>query len=75
MVEGEMPKQGYGRKTALDILHSSAAPLDKVRQLVAMGYDELDADQLVSSVQVGPSQMLYYEQLPNPDYNEDWSEE
>jgi hypothetical protein len=75
MVEGEMPKQAHGRTSALDILHSSATPLDKVRQLVAMGYDELDADQLVSSLQVGPNQMLYYEQLPSPDYNEDWAEE
>ncbi len=64
-----MPNQAHGRASALDVLHSGAAPLEKVRQLVAMGYDELDADELVSSVQVKPNQMLYYEQLPTPDYD------
>lgn len=63
--------QPTGRRSALDILHSGASQLDKVRQLVAIGYEETDADALVSSVQASPNQMLYYEQLPEPDYDAD----
>ena len=59
------------RRTAAEVLGSQLSPLTKVQKLVALGYDEEDADTLVSNLQVGPNQMMYYEQLPNPDYEAD----
>ncbi len=56
------------RQAAAKILRSDLSALQKVRQLVALGYDEADADSLVSSSQVSQNNLLYYEQLPNPDY-------
>ncbi|HUC86713.1 MAG TPA: hypothetical protein VMR75_00090 [Candidatus Saccharimonadales bacterium] len=56
---------------ANQVLGSQLSPLDKVRKLVALGYDEDDADTLVTNSQVGTSQMMYYEQLPTPDYEAD----
>ncbi len=53
---------------ATAILGSEASPIDKVRQLVAIGYEEEVAELMVSGVQSGQHQMLYYEQLPNADY-------
>ncbi len=53
---------------ATAILGSEAAPINKVRQLVAIGYEEEVAEFMVSGVQSGQHQMLYYEQLPQADY-------
>lgn len=59
------------RKWAVQILASDTAPIEKVRKLVALGYDEEDADTMVSGAQAGPAQSMYYEQLPRPDYPAD----
>lgn len=59
------------RRSAAKVLQSRVTPLSKVRGLVALGYDEEDADAMVSSLQVGPNQIMYYEQLPEPDYTAD----
>lgn len=58
------------RQGAAEILGSGTTPLDKVRKLVALGYDESAADGLVVNAQVGPSQAMFYEHLPNPEYDE-----
>jgi hypothetical protein len=55
-------------KGAAEILDSESAPLSKVRKLVALGYDESLADNLVVNAQVGPSQAMFYEHLPKPEY-------
>lgn len=66
-----MAIQRSQRRMANQVLGSQLSPLDKVRKLVALGYDEDDADTLVTNSQVGTSQMMYYEQLPTPDYEAD----
>lgn len=58
------------RQGAARILGSGATPLNKVRKLVALGYDEESADDLVVNAQVGPSQAMFYEHLPKPEYDE-----
>lgn len=63
-------KQARRRKWAAQILDSGLTPLDKVRRLVALGYDEQAADAMVSGAQVGFGASMYYEQLPGPDYSE-----
>lgn len=58
------------RRQANNILDSQLPPLDKVRRLIALGYDEDDADALVANHEFqGPA--LYYERLPNPEYDPD----
>ena len=64
-------KRAQRRKSATSILESAQAPLDKVRKLVALGYEEIDAEAMVTDLQVGYGQMIYYEQLPSPEYDED----
>lgn len=59
------------RQGAAEILGSGTTPLDKVRKLVALGYEESAADGMVVSAQVGPSQAMFYEHLPKPDYDAD----
>jgi len=63
-----MAMQSLEQRQANQILESQLPPLEKVRKLIALGYDEDDADTLVANAQVGARQMIYYEQLPNPDY-------
>ena len=58
------------RQGAAEILSSEAAPLNKVRKLIALGYDESAADSLVTNAQVGPSMSMFYEHLPKPEYDE-----
>jgi hypothetical protein len=65
-----MVQRAARRKSAAKILESQVTPLDKIRRLVALGYEEIDADAMVASLQVGPNQMMYYEQLPEPEYEE-----
>ena len=64
-------RQARRRQWAAQILDSGLSPLDKVRKLVALGYDEEAADAMVSGAQVGPAMSMYYEQLPKPDYADD----
>jgi hypothetical protein len=66
-----MAIENLQRRSAAAVLESQLSALEKVRKLVALGYDEIDADALVGNLQVGPNQMIYYEQLPNPDYDAD----
>ncbi|HUC19980.1 MAG TPA: hypothetical protein VMR98_00600 [Candidatus Polarisedimenticolaceae bacterium] len=61
-------KRAVSDVQATTILGSEATPINKVRQLVAIGYEEEVADMMVSGVQSGQHQMLYYEQLPRADY-------
>ncbi len=56
---------------AAAILESELSPLDKVRGLVSLGYEEEIADFMVAGAQSGRNQMLYYEKLPQADYAED----
>ena len=58
------------RRSAAQILESALTPLDKIQKLVALGYEEIDAEAMVASSQLGPNQMVYYEQLPDPEYDE-----
>ena len=59
------------RQGAARILGSGTTPLNKVRKLVALGYDESLADSMVVNAQVGPSQAMFYDHLPNPEYDKD----
>lgn len=61
-------KQERRKKWAAEILESDLSSLDKVRKLVALGYEEEEADNMVNGIQTGKNQLVYYEQLPNPDY-------
>lgn len=60
-------KQQRLKKWAASILAANIQPLEKVRKLVAIGYDEDEAEHMVGS-QLGSEQMVYYEQLPSPEY-------
>lgn len=64
----ESIKQERRKKWAAEILESDLSSLDKERKLVALGYEEEEADSMVNGAQSGKNQMVYYEQLPNPDY-------
>ncbi len=64
----ESIKQERRKKWAAEILESDLSSLDKVRKLVALGYEEEEADNMVNGIQMGKNQLVYYEQLPNPDY-------
>ncbi len=64
----ESIKQERRKKWAAEILESDLSSLDKVRKLVALGYEEEEADNMVNGIQTGKNQLVYYEQLPNPDY-------
>ncbi len=66
----EIIQQRRRKRWAAHILGAAISPLDKVRKLVALGYDEAEADMMVNGIQAG-NQPLYYEQLPSPDYAED----
>jgi Holliday junction resolvasome RuvABC DNA-binding subunit len=72
-VEGSMAavSKKSERKWAVQILESGLTPLSKVRKLVALGYAEEAADEMVTEAQVGPSQAMFYEQLPRPEYEVD----
>jgi hypothetical protein len=61
-------RQRRHKRWAAAILEAELSPLDKVRKLVALGYDETEAEALVSGTQTGVRQPLYYEQLPGPEY-------
>jgi Holliday junction resolvasome RuvABC DNA-binding subunit len=63
-------RQRRHKRWAAAILAAEISPLDKVRKLVALGYDEDQAEALVTGAQSG-NQMVYYEQLPGPDYAPD----
>lgn len=56
------------KKWAASILSANIRPVDKVRKLVALGYDEDDAERMVSGQLINQQQPVYYEQLPNPEY-------
>lgn len=64
-------RQQRHKKWAAEILQSELSPLDKTRKLVALGYDEEEADKMVNGIQIGLNQPVYYEQLPNPEYTPD----
>lgn len=64
-------KRAMSDVQATTILGSEAAPIEKVRQLVSIGYEEEVAELMVTGVQSGQHQMLYYEQLPQADYADD----
>jgi Holliday junction resolvasome RuvABC DNA-binding subunit len=66
----EVVRQRRRKQWAAAILNTGIHPLDKVRKLVALGYDEAEAEQMVNGMQIG-NQPLYYEQLPNADYAQD----
>lgn len=67
----ESIKQERRKKWAAEILESDLSSINKVRKLVALGYEEKEADNMVNGIQTGKSQLVYYEQLPNPDYAEE----
>jgi Holliday junction resolvasome RuvABC DNA-binding subunit len=66
-----MAMQRSQQRLANQALESELPPLEKVRKLVALGYEEDDAETLVTNLQAGRNQMIYYEQLPRPDYEAD----
>lgn len=72
-VEGimEIIKQERRKKWAVEILESDLSSLDKERKLVALGYEEEEADNMVNGIYTNKNQLVYYEKLPNPDYAEE----
>jgi Holliday junction resolvasome RuvABC DNA-binding subunit len=72
MVEGAMDttQQQRRKRWAAAILQTQLSPINKVRKLVALGYDEDQAELMVNGAQQGQGQMVYYEQLPEPVYDE-----
>lgn len=63
-------RQHNQRKWAAAILNADLTPIDKVRKLMALGYDDEEADLMVSGVQQSQNQMVYFEQLPSPEYDQ-----
>ncbi len=57
------------RKLVEQILTANKDALSKVRELVHLGMDEEDADDMVEQYQIGQSQPVYYERL-DFDYEE-----
>jgi uncharacterized protein YoaH (UPF0181 family) len=54
-----------------NILESQVAPVEKMRQLMAIGYGEEEAALLVEQHEAGTRQPVYYEQLPEAAYEPD----
>jgi uncharacterized protein YoaH (UPF0181 family) len=63
-------KQKRHKRWAAAILEAQISPVNKVRKLMALGYDEGQAEMMVGGVQQGQNQMVYYEQLPDPEYGD-----
>lgn len=61
-------KQSRNRKWAHAVLDANLDPINKVQKLVALGYEEEDAEAMVWQSQQPSHQMVYYEQLPQPRY-------
>lgn len=61
-------KQRRNRKWAHAVLDANLDPVNKVQKLVALGYDQEDAESMVWQAQQPSHQMVYYEQLPQPEY-------
>jgi hypothetical protein len=53
------------------ILSSQSDALTKARRLIALGYDEEEAEELVELSLIGRYQSIYYEQLPGATYADD----
>ena len=58
-------------KQTEEILMSRLNPMEKVKQLMHMGLDEEDADEVVEKYQMGQMVPVYYEKL---DFNEEYDE-
>ena len=56
------------QRWAAQILDTSLSPINKIQKLVALGYEQEEAEAMVSGIQSGG--MIYYEQLPYPDYDQ-----
>ncbi|TAK89737.1 hypothetical protein EPO04_01365 [Patescibacteria group bacterium] len=61
-------KQHRNRKWAHAVLDANLDPINKVQKLVALGYEQEDAELMVWQHQEASHQMVYYEQLPQPEY-------
>ncbi|HVE80728.1 MAG TPA: hypothetical protein VNA68_01125 [Candidatus Dormibacteraeota bacterium] len=44
------------------------APIEKLRRLIALGYEEEDAEAMVEQQISGQQHMVYYESLPTDNY-------
>lgn len=67
-MEGTAERRNRLAEWAAKILESDLDALAKARKLVALGYDNEEADELVMRSQFGSGHPVYYEQLPNADY-------
>lgn len=56
-------------KRVAAILGSQQSMIAKVRQIIALGYDEEEAERLVEQSQINIGQPVYYEQLPQAPYD------
>lgn len=70
-MEGTAERRNRLAEWAAKILESDLDALAKARKLVALGYDNEEADELVMRSQLGSGHPVYYEQLPNADYAEE----
>ncbi|HSX41122.1 MAG TPA: hypothetical protein VLF21_00585 [Candidatus Saccharimonadales bacterium] len=73
-MEGTAERRHRLAQWAAKILDSDLDALAKARKLVALGYDDAEADELVMRSQFAAQQPVYYEQLPNADYAPDSDE-
>jgi hypothetical protein len=62
-------RQPRGKKWAGHILASELSPLNKVQKMVALGYDESEAENLVTEHMMSLSRSNYYERIPDPEYD------
>ncbi len=58
-------------KRVAAILSSQQSMIAKARQIIALGYDEEEAERLVERSQTTLNQSVYYEQLPQAPYEHD----
>lgn len=70
-MEGTAERRQKLAEWAAKILESDLDALAKARKLIALGYDEEEADALVTRSQFSGRQPVYYEQLPPADYAQD----
>lgn len=56
------------KRSAAGVLGTGRPPLEKIQALVALGYDQEQAEDLVGHYAGPPSPSNYFESLPAPDY-------
>jgi len=63
----ELERSAVDKRQIEAVLGRDEDPIAKVQNLVKLGLDEADADEVVERYQIGQLGQIFYEQLPRRD--------